>query len=317
MKRLKRSAIWLFLLLLLGVAFGGAYPGRAARGDGPSGRGLLLVAHGSSDSGWNEQVHHLGELVRGKLAAGDGGGFSRVAVGFLEAEPSIRAGVARLEAQGVREIYALPLFMTPSEHLASDVPTVLGLYRERHQVERLRQEGIGLVHSQARITLGPPLAYGDLLQTVLLRQVSELSREASREGIVYLCHGSELYRPYWDRLLKEVAEPIAQRTGIGYWTYAYVGVGQSLIRTGLPAIEKAAAVRPRILVVSLYLGLSARELIERAVAKNEPIRTALQKRIDSGALVLGSKTLLPDANDLLTDWILQRAREYASIAASE
>ncbi len=306
MKAIK-NGVWLIVLLLIFVSAQAIGWGAAAPG-----RGLLLVAHGSSDPGWNEQVNRIGAQLRQKLPKTDAGGFTRVAIGFLESEPSISAGVKQLEQAGIAEIYAVPLFLTPSEHLLYDVPTVLGLYRDQRTVEQLRREGIALVRSPARITLGPPLTYGDLLPEVLARQVAGLSRQSAQEGIVYLCHGSELFRPLWDGLVKAVAERVARQTGIADWDYAYVQVGQSFAKAGVPVIEKVAAAKPRVLVAGIYLGLSAQDLYERGTRRDPALQDALRKRIDAGKLVFDSKALLPEGEDLLVDWVLTRAREYGA-----
>ncbi len=306
MKTMKNGAwviVWLLMVILVQpLGWAAAAPER----------GLLLVAHGSSDPGWNEQVNRIGEQLRRKMAQTDTGGFTRVTVGFLESEPSLATGVRQLEQAGVAEIYAVPLFLTPSEHLLYDVPTVLGLYRDQRTVEQLRREQIALVRSRTPITLGPPLMYGDLLPEVLARQVAGLSRSSAQEGIVYLCHGSGPFQPLWDDLVKTVAERVTRQTGIADWSYAYVQVGQSFVKTGVPAIEKMAAVKPRVLVVGIYLGLSAQDLYQRGSRRDPALRDALQRRIDAGKLVFDNQALLPEGEALVVDWIVKRAREYGA-----
>jgi hypothetical protein len=301
-----RSLRGLLVLLMIAVCAMGAVS------EAKPGCGLLVIAHGSPDSNWNEQVNRLGTQLQQVVSAGGIKGFSHVAVGFLEADPSIAAGVKSLEKTGVNRIFAVPLFLTTSEHLNRDVPAVLGIYHDRETAEALRKEGVEPVRSKARITLGPPLMYGDFLGAVMTRQVGNLCRESSKEGVVYLCHGSETYRSLWDRMVENVAGRVAEQTGIASWDYAYVEVGQSFTASGVPVIEKTCAVKPRVLVVSIYLGTSAHDLWEQATRRDPSLRDALQKRIDDGSLVFGTKTLLPDGRDLLADWVAQRSREYGA-----
>jgi cobalamin biosynthesis Co2+ chelatase CbiK len=307
MKYFKYRTLWgLLLLLLISACAMGAVSQEKP------GYGLLVIAHGSPDSNWNEQVNRLGAQLQQVVSAGEIKGFSHVAVGFLEAEPSIGTAVQNLEKAGAGGIFAVPLFLTTSEHLNRDVPAVLGIYHDRETAEALRKEGMEPVRSGARITLGPPLMYGDFLGAAMTRQVGDLSRESSKEGVVYLCHGSETYRSLWDRMVQQVAGRVAEQTGIASWDYAYVAVGQSFTASGAPVIEKVCAVKPRVLVVSIYLGTSAHELWERAARRDPSLRNALQKRIDEGSLVFGTQTLLPGGRDLLADWVTQRAREYSA-----
>lgn len=268
--------------------------------------GLLVIAHGSPDKKWNESVSKLEKDLRAELV---GKGYRAVSVCFLETEPSIENGVKALEKAGVKHIFALPLFMAPSEHLNADIPAVLGLYYDPAIARQLKDEKISVVRSAVPITMGPPLMYGELLGKAMLRRVKELSRRSSDEAVIYLAHGSEMYEPLWNKMMDEIGKYVADGTGIASREHVFVEVGQSFVEKGVPAIEKALSAKPRVLVVSLYLGLGARGLYERSLRAEPDIKKRFDDLVKNDALAFSPGGILPDHTDLLLEWILQRARE--------
>jgi sirohydrochlorin ferrochelatase len=81
---------------------------------------LLVVAHGSRDPRHAATVHALVRRVRA-LRPG-----LRVETGFLDFNvPSVRGVLESLDAQGVRDVVALPLLLTRAFHAKADIPAVL------------------------------------------------------------------------------------------------------------------------------------------------------------------------------------------------
>ncbi|MFE7299339.1 sirohydrochlorin chelatase [Streptomyces sp. NPDC057579] len=115
---------------------------------------LLVIAHGSRDPRHAATVTALCARVR-KLRPG-----LRVAVGYLDFNaPRVPRVLERLEADGVRNVVALPLLLTRAFHAKSDIPAVL-----REAAARLP---LLTVH-QAEV-LGPSL----LLTSALERRLEE------------------------------------------------------------------------------------------------------------------------------------------------
>ncbi|MET9308736.1 sirohydrochlorin chelatase [Streptomyces cellulosae] len=81
---------------------------------------LLVVAHGSRDPRHAATVHDLVRRVRARRPG------LRVETGFLDFNvPSVGAVLASLDAEGVRDLVALPLLLTRAFHAKADIPAVL------------------------------------------------------------------------------------------------------------------------------------------------------------------------------------------------
>jgi sirohydrochlorin ferrochelatase len=92
---------------------------------------LLVVAHGSRDPRHAATVH---ALVRCARALRPG---LRVETGFLDFNvPSVAGALESLDAQGVRDVVALPLLLTRAFHAKSDIPAVLADAPPRLRIRR-------------------------------------------------------------------------------------------------------------------------------------------------------------------------------------
>ena len=92
---------------------------------------LLVVAHGSRDPRHAATVHALVRRVR-SLRPG-----LRVETGFLDFNlPSVTGALESLDAEGVREVVALPLLLTRAFHAKADIPAVLAQAPRRLRISR-------------------------------------------------------------------------------------------------------------------------------------------------------------------------------------
>ncbi|MET7384439.1 sirohydrochlorin chelatase [Streptomyces sp. NPDC005529] len=132
---------------------------------------LVVIAHGSRDPRHAATVHALVRRVR---AARPG---LRVETGFLDFNvPSVQGVMASLDAEGVRDVVALPLLLTRAFHAKSDIPAVL---REAPSRMRVRQAEV----------LGP----SPLLTAALERRLYEAGltpADKSSTGVVLASAGS-------------------------------------------------------------------------------------------------------------------------------
>jgi sirohydrochlorin cobaltochelatase len=115
---------------------------------------LLAVAHGSKDPASQEVVREL--LVR---AAALRPGLRTAAAYVDNASPSIRAALAGLVDDGVRDVVVLPLLLTPASHSKTDVAASVQVGRRAHPGVRLRY--------------GRPLGPHPVLVEVLARRLAE------------------------------------------------------------------------------------------------------------------------------------------------
>jgi sirohydrochlorin cobaltochelatase len=115
---------------------------------------LLAVAHGSKDPASQEVVQEL----LGRAAALRPG--LRTAAAYVDnASPSIRAALAELVDDGVRDVAVLPLLLTPASHSKTDVAASVQVGRRAHPGVRLRY--------------GRPLGPHPVLVDVLARRLAE------------------------------------------------------------------------------------------------------------------------------------------------
>ncbi|WP_405823878.1 sirohydrochlorin chelatase [Streptomyces sp. NBC_00838] len=110
---------------------------RNPAGPAPGRPVLVVVAHGSRDPRHAATVHALLRRVRA-LRPG-----LRVEAGFLDFNtPSVPRVLERLEAEGVRDVVALPLLLTRAFHAKSDIPAVLHEARARLPRLSVRQADV-------------------------------------------------------------------------------------------------------------------------------------------------------------------------------
>jgi len=104
-------------------------------------RGIILLAHGSSDKRWCDTFEALAEPTLK--------GISNSRIAYMElAEPSLESVVHDGVAAGTREFTIVPLFLAAGRHLRRDVPAM---------IEGLEQA------TGASILLTPPIGENPLL----------------------------------------------------------------------------------------------------------------------------------------------------------
>jgi len=279
MSLLKAAILW----GIIGLAFGVAQ----------ASPGLLLIAHGSPSKEWNGRILDLGrevEALNAKTRV-----FGAVRVAFLEmAEPDPAGAVAELEKSGCDRIVAVPLFIAPSGHTHFDVPAALGIYYSPQTADSLAEEHSRPASPRVPIILTHTLAESDLLCSSTLDRVRALSRSPASEALVLLAHGDPDHAHLWCGLARRVASFCCGRTGIAYADWAFVGMGGGAYGgRAVPTILEALRHRRRVLVVGLYVGVSAERLNARYVER-------LKQRGEKGPfegkeVVFSRKPLLPDA----------------------
>lgn len=271
--------------------------------------GLLIIAHGSPSEKWNQPVLALEDSVKAVLEAKQVAGFDEVRVALMEfTEPSVATVVKEMEDNGVTTIYALPLFIALSGHSVFDVPTILGVYYNKEMGDAIKEEGTKIVDTEAKITVGPSLNYGDVIKEILLGRVKSLSEKPENEALVILAHGDSNFEPCWENLSNETGNYILGKTGIEYFDKAFVEVGQSFGTEGVGAILNAAGQKDRVIVVGMYLSLGV---------KNMPTKTGMvmmghmvdsQTMLKGKDIVYSEKGLLPSPK--ITGWIVDRAVDW-------
>lgn len=103
------------------------------------------------------------------------------------------------------------------------------------------------------------------------------------------------------------------KTGIQYFDYAFVEVGQSFNEKALPAIIQAGEKKKKVLVQGIYLSSGVKRMAEYA---EEKIKYKGQDSLIAYSVptntVYGNYGLLPDAGKRISYWVVDRAEEWLS-----
>jgi sirohydrochlorin cobaltochelatase len=104
-----------------------------------SGRGVLVVGHGTANRGGADETRCLAGLVADQLPG------VPVELGFLEViGPTIAEAVGRLAARGVREVVAAPLLLFTAGHARRDVPEAVTAAAATHDIRVRQSESLGM-----------------------------------------------------------------------------------------------------------------------------------------------------------------------------
>ena len=271
--------------------------------------GLLIIAHGSPMPQWNKPVLELEEEVTKLFSERGSNPFNKIRVALMEFnEPSVNTVIKSFENGGIDRVYAIPLFVAPSGHSLYDVPTILGLYSDKETVESIKEEGTTIVDAKMRITVGPTLKNGNVLKEMMLDRVNDLSTVPDSEGVVILAHGDSHFEPIWESMCREIGSHICAETGIDYFDYAFVGIGQSFISKGVPVILRTAEKCNRTIVVGLYLSMGVDNMAESSALSVGMMKIESKKILDNRNIHFAKRGILPDKR--VARWVVDRAVEW-------
>lgn len=282
---------------------------RAQETDHSEKLGLLLIGHGSPSPQWNQSFLEFGDRVAKPVV--EEKGFTAVRTVLMEfASPSIADGLRELQDAGCEAVVAVPVFVTVGHHTLFDVPAALGIYYSRHSVEHLAEGGTGIAAPRVPILYTAALDEGDLLELYVLSEIRKLSQDPKNEALVLLIHGDAEQKPLLERRLRNLMLWCCAQSGITFADYAYIGVGQGFEHHGLPVLIEASEKRSRVLVIGLYVSLSAESILRRSAANSPRIHERLKDR----DIAFSQGTLL-DFPETVTH-VLEIATQAANARAS-
>lgn len=267
--------------------------------------GLMIIAHGAPMSVWNQPVFDMGEQVRKELKGSDIAG---IKVAMLEfAEPSVATVMAEFAKEGFEHVLAVPLFIAPSSHSHFDIPAVLGIYSDPDIAAVLAEESAEIASRAVPVTLLPTLAYDDIICQILVDRAAELSRNPVKEALVILAHGDPMFAPFWEKMCRETGAAICGETGITYFDYAFIEMGQGLSHDGASAIYEAASKRNKVIVVGAYVASSIAGIAKHFSKATGSMDSSVDLFADVN-VVWADKGLLPD--ERVARWITGKVLEY-------
>lgn len=264
--------------------------------------GVLLVNHGSRSATWRESLLHLEAQVAPTILTHRAVG--KVKTAFMEyTEPSIATRMKEFDQEGFTDVIIVPVFLTVSPHTFDDIPTIVGLKEDPHSMQQLKIENIQRYTPKAKPHITPPLDFTDILQKNLLRRVSALSKDPSREGLVLIGYGDETYDKEWVELFNKVAGFIRERTGITGYSYGWCGhIANYKPEETTAAIESVLKTSRTALVIPVLVAHDEQfqiKIIGDGVAKVPDNRSRVVYKPDA---------ILPDPN--IERWVVSVTDEY-------
>ncbi len=274
-------------------------------------RGLLIVAHGAPFDVWNQPVLDVEKQVKEILDSEQSQAIAVVRVALMEfTEPSVASALADMEKLGIEQVYVLPLFIGPSSHTFYDLPTILGLHSEKRAVEQLREEGIKIVDTDMKLTIGPTIDVSTITE-ILTDRVSELMDDPTRSALIILSHGDRWFEPLWEQQSKEIGAHICGALGIQYFDYSFVEMGQGFMADGAPVIFRALDKHENILVVGMYLSMGVEKLVMNSSASLGGMQIKGAEMFSDHDVRLASRGLLPDKR--IARWVVDKVYEWLNI----
>jgi len=249
--------------------------------------GVLVISHGSREPGWVAQVEQAVAEARAQLLAE-----LPVAAAYLELVEGrlIQDGVRALEAQGVTDIFALPLFVSSGSTHVDEIGWALGAYA----VPR-RETDLEPVAVQARLTYGEPIGSDPEIARVLADTLAPHSREPAAEAVLLVGHGSDepWFYEAWRRELEGLAAELVRIGG-------YAGADAALLRPD-ETEARIAALREahpgaRLLAVPVFL------------SEGYFTSSAVPGRLAGRDCDYVERSLLP--HPLVSEWIAHRVKAW-------
>ncbi|MFD2334523.1 sirohydrochlorin chelatase [Cohnella sp. GCM10020058] len=249
--------------------------------------GVLVISHGSREPGWVAQVEEAVAEARSMLPAD-----LPVAASYLELVEGrlIQDGVRALEAQGVNDIYALPLFVSSGSTHVDEIGWALGAYAEPRCETDLEP-----VEVTARLTYGQPIGSDPEIARVLADKLGARSREPAAECVLLIGHGSDepWFYEAWRRELEGLAAELARIGG-------FAGADAALLRPDETA-ARIAGLRERhpearMLAVPVFL------------SEGYFTSSAVPNRLAGQDIDYAESALLPHPQ--ISEWIVHRARAW-------
>lgn len=269
---------------------------------------LVVISHGSPMEAWRRPVLNLEPLLQQKVEQLGLKEISYVRVAMMEfTEPTIASVIEDCEKQGCDTVFAIPLFIAPSGHSDEDIPNIIGHKFNPETVKELKEEGTRFVRSKLPVILGPTLSYNDILEEIMIKDVKAMSTDPKNEALLLISHGDKQWYSFWDKKMKSICDTCKVATGIENGTYKFVAMGYKMVAEMLPAIQEFAKTKRRIIVQGVYLTSTAKEMADLL-----NFGTILSEQLANPnvEVVFSDQGILPSSTDLVTDWIIDRTKEW-------
>lgn len=246
---------------------------------------LLIIAHGSRSSAWNHAIEtfcsNLQQAVHGQSE------IEEVSWCYLEhAQPTIPAALERHCAGQNRDIVALPLFLSVSQHVVSDIPNEIASIAPLAE----RRAGATVYEFRGRrvVLLDPPPTL-DLLVDNIERRVKRLNIPMAGNGIMAVFYGSKEYLRQWNHLAFNVQSRLLERFPHSQVNWGYGGEAVDFSPAPLAeALREMAQNAGQIVVIPA--------LVAVGVVQNEIIPAAIEQSQLGDRIIYPGDAILPDSD---------------------
>lgn len=268
-----------------------------------------MVNHGSRSETWRNALLALETSVKDSVMKS--GVVKTTKTAFMEYnEPSIATRLKEFDAEGYTDVIIVPVFLTVSPHSFDDIPTIIGQKEDPQSVENLKLEKIERYTPKAKTYLTPLLDFTDILQKNILRRVKEISKDASKEGLVMMAYGDETYVKEWSALLSNVGDYVGKNTGITDYSFGWCG--------------HIAHYNPDSTTVAINRVLKKKDVavvVPVLVAHDEMFQVKIigdgigKIKNDKDKVIYKPDAILPDAN--VQKWVIDITAEYVNKITSQ
>lgn len=273
--------------------------------------GVLLLAHGGKLN-WNEEVKRIAASVEQKYTI-------EVAFG-MASKPSIQMAADRLVARGVKEIVAVPLFISSHSSVITSTEYLLGLRREAppelavfakmshdhgsqtsHGSMETSHDSTSPVKSSIPIRMAPALGRHGIVAEILSARAASVSKKPENEVVVIVAHGpvSDAENAEWLADMASLAGQMKPKKKFKRIEYLTVrDDAPEPIRSNAAAelravVERATKEGNRVLIVPLLLSYGG-------------IEEGVKKRLEGLEYVMPTQGLLPD--ERLSRWVIESVK---------
>ena len=269
-------------------------------------QGVLLLAHGGRDD-WNREVLELASQVDSTLPV-------EVAFGMAN-KRTIQDAVDRLAERDVKEIIAVPLFisshssvMRATEYLLgsrADAPPQLEAFA-RMSARRFAGdpdfEWTAPLETTIPISVTTALDGHALVAEILLSRALDVSRQPEEEVLVVVAHGptSEEDNDLWLENMENLIERMRPRTSFSRIQYLTVRDDASD-----PVRDQATAELRAVVEDAVEEGRSV--LIVPLLLSYGGIEAGIRRRLEGLNYRMADQALLPD--ERLSEWVLLQAAQ--------
>lgn len=276
--------------------------------------GVLLLAHGGN-ANWNNEVKKVAAEVETAFPV-------EVALG-MATKRTIQAAVDKLIARGVKEIVAVPLFVSSNSSVVTstafllgqrlDAPADLAIFARMdhgdssgtgHDAHTTAAAGDPMkpIVSKVPIKMAGALDANPAVAEILLSRAGSISNTPKEEVVVIVAHGpvSDETNKLWLNDMRKLADIMKAKSG-------YKRIEYMTVRDDAPEPIRARATKELRSVVIRATTEGSGVLIVPLLLSFGGIEEGVRKRLEGLVYKMSPQALLPDLR--ISKWVIDSVRK--------